>query len=81
MKTEIKKEITEILDNIIYWDGCPDSYKKRIPELIKELETTKPVNVGLADIRKCQHPFEFVTGDDHIAPFFCNKCNTKLDAC
>jgi hypothetical protein len=78
MKPEIKKEITEILDNIIYWDGCPDSYKKRIPELIKELETTKPVNVGLAAVIKCGEckPMEYWI--EGIRYYKCQLCGEPM---
>ena len=61
-----------MLDNIIYWDGCPDSYKERIPELIKELETTKPVNVDLADVSElfCDYCMMWTTKNDK-----CDICN------
>ncbi len=28
--TDELKEAMEMLDNVKYWDGCPDDYKKRI---------------------------------------------------
>jgi len=74
MTTEIKKEIALMLDNIIYWDGCPDSYKERIPELIKELETTKPVNVDLADVSKCNCA---ACGKNIDTVLFCEVCDAR----
>ena len=33
---ELKRQLAEamsMLDNVWYWDGCPDDYKKRIEQL------------------------------------------------
>lgn len=45
MKASDKKEIESILENIVYWDSCPDEYKKRIPVLIESLKE-EPINKG-----------------------------------
>ena len=40
---ETKKEILDILDNVQYWETCPDDYKIRI-ERIKQALTIPDVN-------------------------------------
>ena len=37
MDEDIKKEIIELLENLKYWETCPQSYKDRIPTMIKAL--------------------------------------------
>ena len=41
-----KDEIIDILENLPYWDTCPQDYKDRIPELVKALNQ---VNNGVLD--------------------------------
>ena len=41
-----KDEIIDILENLPYWDTCPQDYKDRIPELVKALSK---VNNGVLD--------------------------------
>lgn len=44
MTKRSKEELIEILDNIIYWDSCPELYKEKIPDLITEIKAlTIPV--------------------------------------
>ncbi|MEE9379624.1 MAG: hypothetical protein V3V33_16485 [Candidatus Lokiarchaeia archaeon] len=38
---EIKKEIVELLKDLMYWDTCPQRYKDRIPTMIKALNQNK----------------------------------------
>ena len=33
---EFKKEAMPILENLIYWDTCPDSYKEILRRIVKE---------------------------------------------
>ena len=56
MKPKQKDEIIDILENITYWDGCPQDYKDRIPELIKAL--SKVNNVVLDDVMVLFKPHE-----------------------
>ena len=42
-----KDEIIDILENLPYWDTCPQDYKDRIPELVKALNQ---VNNGVLDV-------------------------------
>ena len=37
MKDELT-EIIEILENIMYWDTCPDDYKEKIKKYLKNNE-------------------------------------------
>ncbi len=41
MNGEIKKEIAELLKDLMYWDTCPQSIKDRIPTMIKALNQNK----------------------------------------
>lgn len=34
---KIAEEITDILDNVTYWETCPEEYKQKIPLLIRAL--------------------------------------------
>ena len=37
-KEELNKEIIDILDNVMYWETCPENYKARIEAIIKQLK-------------------------------------------
>ena len=37
MTVKQKDEIIDMLENLLYWDTCPQDYKDRIPELVKAL--------------------------------------------
>ena len=54
MTERSKEELIEILDNIIYWDSCPELYKEKIPHLITEIKAlTIPVVVSSVTTDKC----------------------------
>ena len=50
MTVKQKDEIIDILENLPYWDTCPQDYKDRIPELVKAL--SKVNNGVLGDVSK-----------------------------
>jgi hypothetical protein len=50
MTVKQKDEIIDILENLPYWDTCPQDYKDRIPELVKAL--SKVNNSVLDDVSK-----------------------------
>ena len=58
-----------------------DARNNRIKMLESELETTKPVNVGLADISgsfcECIEPL--VAPREHIEPLKCFKCKKEFN--
>jgi hypothetical protein len=37
MNEELKKEIIDILDNVSYWETCPEDYKPRIEAIKQQL--------------------------------------------
>ena len=43
-KEELNKEIIDILDNVMYWETCPENYKARIEAIIKQLTLTDVVS-------------------------------------
>ncbi len=43
--TTEQKEIAEILEDLQYWETCPDNIKEKLPRLIKSLSLS-PVIVG-----------------------------------
>ena len=51
MTEELKKEILDILDNVYYWDTCPQEYNDRIDVVKKQL--TVPVVMQSCDT--CKH--------------------------
>ncbi len=50
MTVKQKDEIIDMLENLLYWDTCPQDYKDRIPELVKAL--SKVNNGVLGDVSK-----------------------------
>ena len=38
MPEDIKKEIVELLEDLTYWDTCPQTYKDRIPVMVEALK-------------------------------------------
>jgi hypothetical protein len=40
MTEELKKEILNILDNVYYWETCPQEYNDRIDAVKKQLTLT-----------------------------------------
>ena len=43
-KTKLEK-IKEILKNVLYWDSCPEKYKKTILELFPDIDYKKEINM------------------------------------
>ena len=59
-----KDEIIDILENLPYWDTCPQDYKDRIPELVKALNQ---VNNGvLDDVNKRAFNVTYLANDEII---------------
>jgi hypothetical protein len=52
-KEELNKEIIDILDNVMYWETCPENYKARIEAIIKQLTLTDVVK-SLPQDNYCQ---------------------------
>ena len=50
---ELNKEIIDILDNVMYWETCPENYKARIEAIIKQLTLTDVVK-SLPQDNYCQ---------------------------
>jgi hypothetical protein len=40
-----KEEIREVLENIIHWDTCPDSYREIIQEYLEQLQPKESLEV------------------------------------
>lgn len=51
MEKEMKDEIIELLENLIHWDTCPQSYKDRIPDMVKAL--SEPVDEVINKVERC----------------------------
>ena len=47
-KEELNKEIIDILDNVMYWETCPEDYKVRVEAIIKQL-----ILINVSDNDKC----------------------------
>tara|TARA_R110001632_G_scaffold199654_1_gene322183 strand:- start:11 stop:238 length:228 start_codon:yes stop_codon:yes gene_type:complete len=72
MTVKQKDEIIDILENLPYWDTCPQDYKDRIPELLKAL--SKVNNGVLDDVIKCDNCGEEILYDKEYKSSFCAKC-------
>ena len=65
MTEELKKEILDILDNVYYWETCPQEYNDRIDAVKKQL-TIPVVGSGLPDLAECnQASLDYATKKDN----------------
>jgi hypothetical protein len=71
MNEELKKEIIDILDNVSYWETCPEDYKARI-ESIKQQLIIGGVSV------ECEHPYAYVHTRCMGEINHCLKCGKDL---
>jgi len=62
MTERSKEELIEILDNIIYWDSCPELYKEKIPDLITEIKALNIPVVSERKIVRCEDPMVCLRG-------------------
>ena len=51
----IRSELSLMLEDLMYWDTCPDDYKARIPRLIGILNTQAPTVQPV--VASCSCPF------------------------
>ena len=74
----MKRPETEIIKDLIDCAIHLKDFGKDVDDLVKEaetlLETTKPVNVGLADVSKCDHQWIDINGGFKK---LCIKCEKK----
>ncbi len=68
MTVKQKDEIIDILENLPYWDTCPQDYKDKIPELVKAL--SKVNNSVLADDMGSLSRFEKFFRNEHPSMFY-----------
>jgi hypothetical protein len=69
MTEELKKEILNILDNVYYWETCPQEYNDRIDVVKKQLILT---SVSKSD---CTHD-AYETYEDAVIE--CKKCHELI---
>ena len=62
--------ILKILDNVRYWETCPEDYKKDI-EIFLE---AKSQALRIHDVSGCGHPFDELESSRN--GIFCYKCCT-----
>ena len=74
MTLKQKDEIIDILENLPYWDTCPQDYKDRIPELLKALGKVNNVvldAVSISEAEVCRY-----CGSEAIITFgIAKKCS------
>jgi len=78
--TELDFEyLRDVLDNITYWETCPETYRQRFKTLIKQIDEYRKElknNVALGGVIKCQHPYKkVISGDDGM---YCTECNKYI---
>jgi len=74
MTVKQKDEIIDILENLPYWDTCPQDYKDKIPALVKAL--SKVNNSVLDDVSCCECSDNFSTPEVELNK--CFSCGKKL---
>ena len=86
-KEELNKEIIDILDNVMYWETCPENYKARIEAIIKQLTL-----IDVSDNDKCsickineaqsKHTCPYAEDINDDSDSLCNCCsNCKHECC
>ena len=58
MTVKQKDEIIDILENLPYWDTCPQDYKDKIPALVKALSKVNNSvldDVSISEAKVCHH--------------------------
>ena len=68
MEKEVKDEILDILDNVTYWDSCPQEHKERISAIKKALNS--PVVMGCV-CPECANERAF---SNKLGWCFCHDC-------
>ena len=79
MTVKQKDEIIDILENLPYWDTCPQDYKDRIPELLKAL--SKVNNGVLDDVNGtcCENPKHATEVNDMFESWtYCKNCDKDI---
>ena len=83
MTEDLKKEIVELLENLTYWDTCPQNYKDRIPTMIEALKQGQslPIDsvVGQSE-QLCDHPTNKRASFKSHGKDFCWKCGKHIEA-
>ena len=85
-KEELNKEIIDILDNVVYWETCPENYKTRIEAIIKQLTL-----IDVSDNDKCSICKINDAKSEHTCPYaedinddsdsLCNCCSNCEHEC
>ena len=76
---KIIEEITDILDNVTYWETCPEEYKQKIPVLIRALnmhyKVSRSIGLDTKDII-----MDVDKDDRNDGDITCDRCKYK-DSC
>ena len=85
-KEELNKEIIDILDNVMYWETCPEDYKVRVEAIIKQL-----ILIDVSDNDKCSMCEINEAQSKHTCPYaedinddsdsLCNCCSNCEHEC
>ena len=54
----LTNEIKEILENIVYWDSCPQDYKDKINDYLTSENETKALNIDLVSKRTWKYSYD-----------------------
>ncbi len=72
------ERILKILDNVRYWDTCPEDYKKDIETFLKSHNEALRIHdvVGRSEQLACVHPYVDVYQSE--TECYCEKCGKDL---
>ena len=86
MTEKLINDIINILDNVYYWETCPQEYNDKIDVIKKELEyELKKLRVtdvsGRSELLNCDHEWRVDKFDCYGFPAekYCDKC-CKIEA-
>ena len=74
MTEDLKKEIVELLENLTYWDTCPQNYKDRIPTMIEALKQGQSLPIDSVSNSGCDPYCTYSRAMNQPRPRLCVKC-------
>jgi hypothetical protein len=80
--TELDFEyLRDVLDNITYWETCPDKDKQRLRLLVKQIDEHRELvkKLKIDDVSKCDntHCIDGVVDEVYGEKIYCSNCEDK----
>lgn len=76
MTEKLINDIINILDNVYYWETCPQEYNDKIDVIKKELESElKKLRVGDVSVSVCDFVWH---NSDIVTNLKCRECGSSV---